>query len=955
MTAYQRGSEWRKWDLHVHTPGTALEDKYTGWPDFLRALKSEKDVAVLGVTDYLSIAHYEHLLSLKGSSRLGSIELIIPNIEFRVTPQTERGHAVNLHLLVDPTDPAHCEEINHALARLSIEYQKQPYSCTKTGIAKLGAAYSPALTTDPARYKEGVNQFKIDFSVFCTWYEDEAWLQAHSLVAVAGGNDGPSGIKDSGWAVKQEEIWRLADIVLSANENNRSFWLAETGPKSEGARKLGAPKPCLHGSDAHCLEDLFKPSPNGFCWIKANPTFEGLRQTLYEPEERVYIGHHSPARHDTSRVISEIAVGSGGAAALRGLKVRLNGGLVTIIGQKGSGKSALTDLLAYAAGKDVSSDRRSFISRASEYVTGASVTLTWLDGHTSKAIVGQKIEPRPAVRYLSQSFVEKLCSDDYAGTELTNEIERVIFSNLDPTDTLNTSSFTELRSLKTQVLAAERVRLTSKIRELIAEDEGLREAAKAVPAKKDKIETLGTELAGLKKQLPVAETPEEAEAQEKLPILRQELQKLQSTVAGLKQRQLKLQQLRSNLDQFRAEFEAYRQDIVTQAKDLGVAKRFNLDLTVKGEDALDDLAAELATQISQFEGKASAAKTDEKHGTIKSLGKQIEDIEKRVASDQARRNQIQQIQKRVASISQEIARLQKEIIGVESTNAARQKNIRQARLDTYEKLFQSWKKEQVVLEGLYEPVRGRLQQGLKEEKMLDFYISWDVDLEHWLGRGNDLFDQRKGHPFGSALKFRQEVQSSVLPGWETGDPGQIKAGMEKLLDLFKQHSVESHLRAKVKHSDLLEWVFGYDHIKLSYGLRYNGTQLDKLSPGTKGIVLLILYLAMDSEDSMPLVVDQPEENLDSESIYSLLSHYFRSAKALRQVIVITHNPNLVVNTDSDQVIVASADRLSGDFPTFSYASGGLEDAEIRDKVCLILEGGRAAFLKREARYALQPN
>jgi hypothetical protein len=47
-----------------------------------------------------------------------------------------------------------------------------------------------------------------------------------------------------------------------------------------------------------------------------------------------------------------------------------------------------------------------------------------------------------------------------------------------------------------------------------------------------------------------------------------------------------------------------------------------------------------------------------------------------------------------------------------------------------------------------------------------------------------------------------------------------------------------------------------------------------LSPGTKGIVLLILYLAMDSEDSMPLVVDQPEENLDSESIYSLLSHYF---------------------------------------------------------------------------------
>ena len=154
----------------------------------------------------------------------------------------------------------------------------------------------------------------------------------------------------------------------------------------------------------------------------------------------------------------------------------------------------------------------------------------------------------------------RVCSDDYVGTELTNEIERVIFSNLDPTDTLNTSSFTELRGVRTQVLAAERVKLTSKIRELIAEDETLREAAKAVPAKKDRIEALGKEQTGLKKQLPSAETPEEAEAQKQLPILRQELQKLQSTVASLKQRQLKLQQLRSKLDQFKAEFEASRQD-----------------------------------------------------------------------------------------------------------------------------------------------------------------------------------------------------------------------------------------------------------------------------------------------------------------------------------------------------------------------------------------------------------
>lgn len=270
---YKRGSEWRKWDLHIHTPETALEDKYTGWPDFIKALKGTKDIAVIGITDYMSIKNYEHLLNLKSNEKFGSIELIIPNIEFRVTPQTDKGNALNLHLLVDPIDPAHCEEINQALARLSIEYQKQPYSCTPSSIAKLGKAYDSTLQHE-ASYKEGINQFKVDFSIFSDWYENEIWLKKNSLIAAAGGNDGPSGIKDSGWSVKQEEIWRFANVIFTANQNNRLFWLAE-GEKSEGAKKLGAPKPCFHGSDAHCLNDLFKPTTNGFCWIKADPTFEG--------------------------------------------------------------------------------------------------------------------------------------------------------------------------------------------------------------------------------------------------------------------------------------------------------------------------------------------------------------------------------------------------------------------------------------------------------------------------------------------------------------------------------------------------------------------------------------------------------------------------------------------------------------------------------------------------------
>src|ERR1700731_3898990 len=85
-----------------------------------------------------------------------------------------------------------------------------------------------------------------------------------------------------------------------------------------------------------------------------------------------------------------------------------------------------------------------------------------------------------------------------------------------------------------------------------------------------------------------------------------------------------------------------------------------------------------------------------------------------------------------------------------------------------------------------------------------------------------------------------------------------------------------------------------------------GVDIRKLSPGTRGIVLLLLYLALDDADDRPLIIDQPEENLDPKSVFDELVALFVAAKAKRQVIMVTHNANLVINTDADQIIVASA-------------------------------------------------
>src|SRR5262245_29606644 len=141
---------------------------------------------------------------------------------------------------------------------------------------------------------------------------------------------------------------------------------------------------------------------------------------------------------------------------------------------------------------------------------------------------------------------------------------------------------------------------------------------------------------------------------------------------------------------------------------------------------------------------------------------------------------------------------------------------------------------------------------------------------------------------------------------------------------------------------------------MRYSITYDDVEIENLSPGTRGIVLLLLYLVVDKHDLRPLIIDQPEENLDPKSVFDELVPHFGEARQRRQVIIVTHNANLVVNTDADQVIVASSERREGiGLPRLSYVSGSLEDREIRDAVCAVLEGGERAFLDRARRYRLR--
>lgn len=688
---------------------------------------------------------------------------------------------------------------------------------------------------------------------------------------------------------------------------------------------------------------------SAFAGLKANTSFEGLKSILYEPEERLHIGKFSPVQHDVSRVITEIKIKGSSTSGMGTMSIPLNSGLVSIIGAKGSGKSALADFLAYAGGAAVLDDKRSFLSRAKQFVKGTSVDLVWGDGATTRSTIPTTAPSREMVRYLSQSFVEQLCSEDYAGISLAEEIENVIFGHLDPTDTLNASSFSSLRDLRTREFTKERIEIGSRIKSMIGEDETLRENLRGIPSKKKRIEELAQEAESLQKQIPRAESEKEAIAQRDLTSLREQLLVQQSGVATQKQLLLGVDDLRGSIEKFGTQVDDFRRDLSERAQSIGIdPKRLTVKFEVAGQEVLIERRNQLDSVIAKLDhGEGLPAKS------IVELTAKIAELDKTVAQDKIQRNLIQQLQKRISSNSQETQRLQKEIFTAESETVKKQEKLRADRLEAYRRLFSLWKDEQRTLELLYKPVQEKLRAGDEEEKQLDFYIRWNVELDSWIDRGNSLFDQRRGHPFASTSAFKSEVDKILVPAWKSGDPAQVKSAMDTFLGRLKELKAEDFLKQSTSHAMMLEWVFSCDHITLAYGLRYYGTEIEKLSPGTKGIVLLILYLAMDVEDSRPLIVDQPEENLDNESIFSLLSVYFRKAKQRRQVIIITHNPNLVINTDAEQVIIATAARTKSVFPDFSYTGGALEDVgAVRKRVCSILEGGERAFLEREKRYAL---
>ncbi|WP_256813946.1 MULTISPECIES: TrlF family AAA-like ATPase [unclassified Serratia (in: enterobacteria)] len=934
MKRFPNGSDWRKWDLHVHTPQSSLQNLYGGdWEAYLSAIEAFGDeVAVMGVTDYCTITGYERLLTYRAQGRISNIEAVFPNIEFRITPETQKDKGVNIHLIVNPADADHVDKIKYALGRLHFRYGMQNYSCSDKQLTELGIAVAGSSSPEKS-LRDGINQFKPSFDAFESWLRNETWLRDNAVIVASNSSgDGISGLRDSGLLAVRQNIYRLVDAIFSGNPQDCDYFQGRgSDSKTDVINKYGKLLPCVHGSDAHEVSKIFRPDHDRFCWIKADPTFEGLKQVLYD-HTRVRIQKTSPNTKTPYQYIKHVCfTDRSGHALFSDQPVHFSPDLNAIIGGKSSGKSLLLYHMARAINSGEVSEKILLSGQAVyDDFSNLNVEVTWGNGEVS-SLQGEDSRP---VTYIPQLYINHL-AESSGQLQLNLLVEDILHQN-DTFKAFATENAaqreTALRAIKT------RIDYLTELRKKYTECSKEMEKYGTEKAVSDEIHRQEQKIAQLRKQ--ASFTPDEEKQYMALRLRTDSLHSRRRAITDLTE-------ANSNLK------ESLHRHTGSTIQSLTDKLRLDCPLSENSsflEKSLCQLEARLSAAVSDFmdfnEARFSStparlkqidAENTVRQETLLPLSVKITDQETlKVAmaameKEKEKLRQLLQLSERRQSISQE------------GNDTKSQLQAEYARLtDLYRAYVTELSKPEYHPEGEIS-VTARIS--FNAEKFERFTGCFDRR-----GNINPLLGELANPKGGYA--FSADRHAATIAG---------------IYDRYRNGSVVPSLRKGIEDSDILDYLFD-DCYLIDFSVRYRNDDIVQMSPGKRGLVLLNLILHL-SNSQHPILIDQPEDNLDNRTIYSQLNDFVRLRKADRQIIMVTHNANLVVGTDAECVIVSnqSGQRsgIENSENRFEYYTGSLECSftspddsgrlhtrGIREHVCEILEGGIQAFKERERKYGL---
>lgn len=877
MKDYARGSEWRKWDLHIHTASSYDAYKGDDSDKLLAKAVCENELAAIAITDHF-IIDKDRITNIRG---LLPSTTIFSGVELR----TDKGDT-NIHVILIFSD------------QIDLNTLSEDFNVFKRD----------------AKNPDNNDKIYWDYNDICAFAQKHnALISIHAGSKDKGVDTQISNALPINQAVK-EEFAKTVSIFEVGKEKDIDDYKKYVFPD------IKSTKPLIICSDSH---DPRNYHPAHQLWIKSDPTFNGLKQIIYEPDERVCISDYRPQEKAPYHIIDSISISDD---LFQKDEIVFNKNLTCIIGGKSTGKSILLHNLARAIDPDQVSEN-SDISLGRRKTDKDKKALT-LEIESSKLDVkwgNGKSGENQSIIYIPQSYLNRLADSSQETTRIDELVERVLLKR---TDT-DGNKLQKQKDALIQSLNDKKTENTNTVLEIVRLNESIKQL-------KSQISELGGR-DSVEKEIHRLKTERDAIAKE-LNITEEDIKKYDQAVSTITAK------------------EAFVEEISKEIKSIS-----SLSSVVQSSIDLSSFSKETEEQIEaivqKIIGEANRTWNVQKEQLIAFLSEKLKIAEKECVAALATRDSLKgkiessnHIKELAQKISDEEAVLQTIISKEKVLNDEQEKqdiaisNISSSCVD--------FKKD-------YEDYACYISENANtDDSGLTYEVLIPLRVDDFLNKWRELF--RENNPQNRKLidtetfsdsAFTKELLAEIIKKDLSGELATLKAG----------ENTENTLR-----SILTDWY------NIKYVVKMGDDSVNVMSPGKKALVLLQLLIDLDETDC-PILIDQPEDDLDNRSIFEQLIPFIKKKKAVRQIIVVTHNANIVIGADAEEVIIANqngTDSPNKDSVHFSYRSGSIENdypllkengsvedgilakQGIQQHICDILEGGEKAFEKRKNKYNL---
>ncbi|HAJ33194.1 MAG TPA: hypothetical protein DCK79_07450 [Candidatus Atribacteria bacterium] len=916
---YPKGSEWRKWDLHVHTP-KSINQKYGGdkeeiWEKFISDLENlSVEFKVIGINDYLFLGGYEKVVEYKRNGRLKNIDLILPILEFRIEKfagiDFGKLKRINLHVIFSNElniETIKSQFLNGLEQSYKIEKDGTEWkrAITEDSLIELGKKIKASIPPkESSKYgsdlEEGFNNLNVDENKIFELLQRDCFKDKY-LIAI--GKTEWSDLKwtDSSIATKKTII-NKAHIVFTAAESVEIWRKSKEKLTQEQVNDL-----LLDCSDAHYFSNSKEKERIGNCftWIKADPTFEGLKQIIYEPELRVGIQEENPRENEVYARIEKCVInfpsdlkikieesGEKTDFCLQGkYEIEFSNNLTGIIGGRGTGKSTLIHLLCNACPKKD-------ISKLEE-LNSPVLSLDFAPDPLRESADLTATEIPTNTEFFLQNEIEKFARDIH---EMSNLIRHrlLLLSSLN-----NQISLKDLQnewSMTSQAM------------------NGIIEAYDNISCATKNIESVNKQIETLKKQIAV--------------IKSKEYQNFQKVI----------EEINSKIAEFRRYKNEYI-DIIAKI-DMLITAFSQLDWSKeqgKGTlDELSDLLGDYKKRLKEsFNQLANKFKTNNYYSKLTEKKIQLKKYLEKKGLTEENIEELADASEQIKELEDEIRILERQKVPFEEIYKKRKSTLC------------AYKEKYSAYQDRFFEVATRLEKELQGLPFFDKAISFTPKINKQRLQEDIVTFVKESNQAKVTLRTN-DIQSVLF---DVEDISEYLKSKEKIRDCVNQ-STKAVLHKQIiqglvndpvflEKLYLLLWKKYYDISNIQVQTKLGDKLLQNTSFGERcGIVISIILIA----GTNPIVIDQPEDNLDGKFISNVLVPLIRKRKLCRQIILVTRDANLAIGGDAELIHILESDENE---KKTKILPSSIENIKYRENYIWILDGGKEAFEKREKKYGFK--